>query len=306
MDVRQIRDFVAVVRCSSFAAASRDLRVSQPGLGYQVKQLEQELRVRLLQRHARGVSLTQAGEVFMNHAESILASINTAKLAMAAIAGDDQSKIRIGLVPSLQSLGPVLLSSLRQNANRIQLTEANGSELRQELLDGNLDVAICLSGGKQPLRTIPIFSEPLFLIGRRIESTLVPENISVSELATLPLVLGCRARTPRRLLDEAAATAGVRLKVDQEVESQALLRSLVLHSDRYTVAPYGAYADEIEKKLLFASRIVEPEIQQFVHAVYPATLPAPLEKMICGLVQVILTEAPLPPDAVNLVSMAAE
>jgi len=306
MDVRQIRDFVAVVRCSSFAAASRDLRVSQPGLGYQVKQLEGELRVRLLQRHARGVSLTPAGEAFLNHAELILAAINSAKLAMAAIAGDDQRKIRIGLVPSLQSLGPLLLSSPHQDAKRIQLREAYGSELRQELMDGNLDVAICLSAGKSPLRTIPICSEPLYLIGPRTAPMSGRERVSVSELAALPLVLGCRARTPRRLLDDAAAAAGIRLKVDQEVESQALLRSLVLHSDRYTVAPYGAYAEEIEKNLLFASRLVDPEIQQFVHAIYPATLPAPLEKMIYGLVQVILHDALLQPDAVNLVSMAAE
>jgi LysR family transcriptional regulator, nitrogen assimilation regulatory protein len=306
MDVRQIRDFVAVVRCSSFAAASRDLRVSQPGLGYQVKQLEQELRVRLLQRHARGVSLTQAGETFLNHAESILAAINSAKLAMAAIAGDDQKKIRIGLVPSLQSLGPLLLSSSHQDANKIQLREAYGSELRQALIDGNLDVAICLSAGKPPLRTIPVCSEPLYLIGPKTALTSGRERISVSELAALPLVLGCRARTPRRLLEDAAAAAGIRLQVDQEVETQALLRSLVLHSDRYTVAPYGAFAEEIEKKLLFASRIVDPEIQQVVHAVYPATLPARLEKMIFTLVQVILQEASLPPGAVNLVAMAAE
>ena len=303
MDVRQIRDFVAVVRCASFAAASRDLRVSQPGLGYQVKQLEQELQVRLLRRHARGVSLTQAGETFLDHAESILAAINNAKLAMAAIAKDDHRKIRIGLAPSLQALAPLLLSS--PEAKAIQLREGYSPELHHGLMDGSLDVAICLTAGKAPLRTFPIYSEPLYVIGPK---TAQPSRkwISVSDLAALPLVLGCRARTPRRLLDDAAAGTGIRLNVDQEVESQALLRSLVLHSNRYTVAPYGAFAEEIENKLLFARRICDPEIRQSVNAVYPASLPASLEMMIMRLVQVIVQGAPLPPAAVNLMSIAAE
>jgi LysR family nitrogen assimilation transcriptional regulator len=130
--------------------------------------------------------------------------------------------------------------------------------------------------------------------------------ISVSDLAALPLVLGCRARTSRRLLDDAAANAGTRLNVDQEVDSQALLRSLVLHSNRYTVAPYGAFAGEIESNLLSARRICDPEIRQSVNAVYPASLPAPLEMMITRLIQVIVHGTRLPPTAVNLMSIAAE
>ena len=305
MDVRQIRDFVAVVRCSSFAAASRNLRVSQPGLGYQVKQLEEELQVRLLQRHARGVSLTRAGEAFMDHAESILAAINNAKLAMAAIANDDRHKIRVGLAPSLQALGPLLLALPHQNA-KIRLKEAYSLELHQGLLEGSLDVAICLSVGKPPLRTIPIYSEPLYVVGPKLDISPQRRRITVAELAALPLVLGCRARTPRRLLDDAVAAVGIKLTIDQEVESQALLRSLILHSGRYTIAPYGAFAEEIENRSLSARRIVGPEIRQSVNAIYPASLPAAVERSVGQIVQLILNEAPLPPDAINLVSMAAE
>jgi len=281
------------------------LRVSQPGLGYQVKQLEEELQVRLLQRHARGVSLTRAGEAFMDHAESILAAINNAKLAMAAIANDDRHKIRVGLAPSLQALGPLLLALPHQNA-KIRLKEAYSLELHQGLLEGSLDVAICLSVGKPPLRTIPIYSEPLYVVGPKLDISPQRRRITVAELAALPLVLGCRARTPRRLLDDAVAAVGIKLTIDQEVESQALLRSLILHSGRYTIAPYGAFAEEIENRSLSARRIVGPEIRQSVNAIYPASLPAAVERSVGQIVQLILNEAPLPPDAINLVSMAAE
>ena len=96
------------------------------------------------------------------------------------------------------------------------------------------------------------------------------------------------------------------LTIDQEVESQALLRSLILHSGRYTIAPYGAFAVEIESKSLSARRIVGPEIRQSVNAIYPASLPASVERSVGQIVQLILNEAPLPPDAINLVSIAAE
>ncbi len=305
MDMRQLRDFVAVVRSSSFAAASRNLRVSQPGLGYQVKQLEDELQVRLLQRHARGVSLTQAGETFMDHAVSILAAVENAKRAMTTLT-DNHRKIRIGLAPSLQALGPVLLSSLHPDSSRIQLREAYAPELHQELLDGKLDFAICLIAGRAPLLTVPIYSEPLYVIGPKPDVPSLGKTISISQLAGLPLVLGCRARTPRRLLDETAAVAGIALNVDQEVESQALLRSLVLHSGRHTVAPYGAFAGEIQSGALAARRIIDPEVRQLVNMVYPANLPKCLEKLMGKLTQVILNEGAAAPNLINMASLAAE
>jgi len=306
VDVRQIRDFVAVVRCSSFAAASRQLRVSQPGLGYQVRQLEDELQVQLLERHARGVSLTRAGEIFLDHAESVLTEINKAKLAMAALVQDDRQELRIGIAASLvEALGPTLLETDQQDKMRLRLKEGCATELQDGLINGSLDLAVCLDEGRRPLKTIAVYSEPLYLVGPKSDLRSRQRIISLAELTAFPLVLGNRGHTARRLLEEAATVAGIKLTVDQEVDSLALLRSVVLHGGCYTVIPHGTFAAEIANKSLSVRRIVNPEIRQSVNVLHPAAVSASMEKIIGRVIQRMRSRTPVSSQAMSLVSTAA-
>lgn len=289
MDIREITDFVAVARYSSFAAASRALGISQPGLGYQVKKLEKELRVQLLQRQARGVVLTSAGEAFMYHAETIIAAINYAKQSMAAISSDIRLEVTIGLSPTPgHVLGPLLLTA--DHKARVQLREGHSSELHDAVKGGTLDLAICLNPAPAPLRTITLYQEELYLIGP--VSPLADSNVTMIELSSFPLVLDDRSHSPRRVLEEAATMRGVRLKIAQELDVGSLRRSLIYHNGCYTISSYAMFAEEIKKGQLCARRIIDPVITQSVYAVLLSNLAPALEKTLLRIIRSVINGAP--------------
>lgn len=307
MEVRQIRDFVAVVRCSSFAAASRDLRVSQPGLGYQVKQLEQELRVQLLQRHARGVSLTSAGRIFMNHAENILSAVEDAKIAMATIAGGQRREVAIGLSPSLAHvLGALLLNVDIMHGLKVRLHEGSSEELQNNLARGDLDLAICLNPAPAPLKTVPIYDEALYLIGPFSQETSERRDVTLAEVADFPLILGQRGHVLRRTLEDAATREGVSLKIAHELRMGSLHRSLVLRSGGYTVSAFSMFAEEIEKGLLRAWRIVEPDLTQTVNMICGAGIDPALERTVLSVMRSLASYVQRDHAALDCMAIAAE
>ena len=78
MELRHLRYFVAIAEERSITRAAERLWIAQPGLSTQMRRLEVELGVQLLERHARGIELTQAGELFLERARVALAATDVA------------------------------------------------------------------------------------------------------------------------------------------------------------------------------------------------------------------------------------
>ena len=99
MELRHLRYFVAVAEELHFRKAAERLHVAQPAVSEQIRKLELELDVKLLERDHRSVSLTDAGAVLLRDARHVLHLAETAKQAVRRADGAPAARVRVGYLP---------------------------------------------------------------------------------------------------------------------------------------------------------------------------------------------------------------
>src|SRR4051795_11639533 len=145
MELRHLRYFVAVAEERHFRRAAERLHVAQPAVSEQVRKLEEELEVRLLNRTQRSVSLTPGGAVFLREARRVLEQAETARLAARNARDRVTSSLRIGYMPaSLPASVPRTLQRLARSMPQLETTleHGSGAELIEAVRAGRLDAAI--------------------------------------------------------------------------------------------------------------------------------------------------------------------
>ncbi|TDT32396.1 DNA-binding transcriptional LysR family regulator [Streptomyces sp. BK208] len=146
MELTVWRTFVTVCRLGSLSAAAAELHHTQSAVSRQIAGLERQLGVPLMERHARGVRPTPAGEVFRHHA---LATLNEADRAVSAAreAGDGafDRPLTIGATPSLAAgIVPEAVRALLRQAGPVRWSLLPGlsAQLHHRVTTGDLDIAV--------------------------------------------------------------------------------------------------------------------------------------------------------------------
>jgi LysR family nitrogen assimilation transcriptional regulator len=265
IDLRKLKFFAAVARAGSFVAASRDLHVSQPAVSYQVIELERELGVKLLDRQARGVSLTPAGTHFLGLVEEMLANLHDMINSLDAFRTEVFGTVTFGLTPTCSRLLAHHLLSLCTPTNRLQLAFQQGltDELQRQITAGTLDLALFYDpspiAGQQ---IFPMFCEDVYLIGPPEVLARGNDDIRLADIADIPLVLDQRLNVLRRKIEKAAAQAGVKLNVVLETNDVTLKRSFMSNQQYCTLVHHGLFSDQIKEGQLNAKRVIDPIIER--------------------------------------------
>jgi LysR family nitrogen assimilation transcriptional regulator len=261
MDFRQLRYFLAVLDAGSFTAAARRLHVSQPALGYQVKQLEARHGLPLLERHSRGVTATAAGLLLAGHGRRILAEVEAAEAALSGLKTSPAGSLSLGVTPTPgRALAPGLVAMSAAGAGpRLTLREGLSDELARLVVEGTLDAALCYDPERiDPSRATPLYTEDLFLVG---PPGVVGQgtDMSFADVARLPLVLDGSFQAGRRVIEAAARAATLTLDLI-EAEAVTVKRELLVRHGRCSIVPLGLFYEEIRSGQLAARRVVAPEI----------------------------------------------
>jgi len=265
LDLRQLRYFRAVVTSGSFVAASRVLHISQPAIGYQIKQLEEALGTELLVRGARGVTATEAGKVLFEHAGYVLDTVRDMETAMDPFRNQLVGEITMGVTPtSGRALAPELLTLVTEETRlHITLRQGMSNELLHEVMAGRLDVALCYDPPvTDRIRLIPLYREPLMAIGIEELVGTSHDPIDFDELVRLPLLLDDRLQTIRQAFDQIIAAKQLPQPDIMDLAPINLKREMIVHHRRCAVAPYGLFLDEIQQGRVRARLIGNPVIMR--------------------------------------------
>jgi LysR family nitrogen assimilation transcriptional regulator len=267
MELRQLRYFVGVSESGSLLKASARLHVAQPALGQQIAALEQDLGARLFDRSSRGMQLTEAGKLFLQHAQVVLADVERARMAVRASTAVVCGEVAIGLptTVSLIATTPILQTCREQLPQvKLKIVEAYSGFLREWLLSGRLDLALLFGDTVDvTLARQPLLEDRLALVTSPRAGPL-PASLPITALADWPLVLPGREHGLRRIIDDACAPLGLQLHVVAEIESLPSVKKAVQARIGSTILPLGSVAEEVAAGQLCAAAIDNPAMARRV------------------------------------------
>lgn len=246
MQLRHLRYFVSIVEAGSFSRAATTIHVAQPALSQQIAELEEKLGLSLLQRSARGVRPTAAGEVLYREASSILRQMAQLPGIVRSSSGEAVGTVGLGMSSTLAaSLAGRIVDTCRVNLPRVtlKLAVADSETIRARVESHALDMALVFEDEMVPaFARKPLFRQRLYLVSS-LARDVPGAVISLAELAELPLVLPDQANVTRRMLDRVFDAAGLRPAVMVEADQFSSLLSAVRTGIGATILPMGALDD---------------------------------------------------------------
>ncbi|HET7627617.1 MAG TPA: LysR family transcriptional regulator [Bacillales bacterium] len=192
MDFRHLRYFVTIAREGQITRAAKKLHMAQPPLSQQLKQLEEELGVLLIERNGRKMELTKAGEVLLEKAETLLHQMEETVKEVKETGHGLRGTLSIGCVKSCFAPMPERIRAFRKKYPLVTFHLRSGDSFRmaENLRNREIELAIVrLPLEMSDFHALPLPQEPYVAVVPEAWTQGREENIPLEKLAAMPLVL---------------------------------------------------------------------------------------------------------------------
>lgn len=258
MDLRQLRYFVKVVECSNVTRASEALHIAQPAISQQMRNLEQDLGMQLLERSVHGVAPTAAGQTLYRHAIQLLRQADGTRELLRQDAELPRGKVSVGMPSSTARVLAIPLARTirdRYPGIALELIEAPSADLGSLIGGGRVDLAVLVDAVEtHGIAAQRLLTEALYLITRP-EFPMPDEPVALAELARMPLILPSAPNSIRSRVDWALREAGLPCEILFEASSTALLFAAVMAKLGVTILPWSAAHVELDEHKLKLAKV---------------------------------------------------
>ncbi|MBY6161138.1 LysR family transcriptional regulator [Mameliella alba] len=259
MEIKQLRYFRTVARLRSVTSAAAELGVTQPAVGMQIRRLEEDLGLTLFTRHSRGVRLTTAGKLLLEHSDKILRSVERATRELERFGDPASGTVHIGVTPSIaRVLVPRLLEQCGDKHPSVSLLFSHGftNELDRLWQQGAVDFAFVEEEiDDEQGESMPLYRETFQLIGATRLIETLPNPVPVETLASLPLVLDGRDNRLKSRVLVALNAQGLTFDDMIEIRSLEIRREYVSQQKRFCIAPTALFSNELDSGICSARDI---------------------------------------------------
>jgi LysR family nitrogen assimilation transcriptional regulator len=289
MDLRQLRYFVAIVEHGSFSKAAGALNVAQPALSLHVRNMETALGTDLLFRGPHGVVTTEAGDILLRNARTIIDQFAIAQDQIRGYGAEPAGEVRLGLPGTISQIlsVPLIIEAKRRYPNiKLRIAEAMSGFVLEWIREAQVDLAVLYFPlSDRALTSLPILTEELWLLGpaRPMAGVVLSAKASVpfKKVAQLPLILPSLNHGLRELLDREATHHSLVLNTVIEVDSYANIKALVEAGLGYSILPFNSIAREVQAGRIRAWKLNKPELKRQVHLVH--SVDRPLKQAVAAI-----------------------
>ena len=287
LNYHHLRYFRVIARELSLTRAAEKLNLSAPALSIQLKQLEESLGHKLFERGRGGMTLTEAGRLAMDYADTIgRAGEELMDVMQQRPRGGGRQVLRVGAVATLSR--NFQLEFLRPALHRAEWDVVIRSGALRELLVALQAHEVDLVLSNQPARRDAetpwhshlLAEQPVSLVG--VPAWKKKRLKFPQDFGDVPVILPSMESNTRAAFDRLTAAAGVRPRVMAEVDDMAMLRLLAREGEGLALVPPVVVRDEIESGVLVETHRV-PQISETFYAITPSRrFPNPLVGELVG------------------------
>ncbi len=261
LNINQLRAFYYAARLRSITLAAQELMVTPPAISMQVKQLEENLEIKLMFRDGNSIRITEVGKIVFEKCDKIFKEIKDMEDFIEDISTSKMGVLKIGCPQTpAKYIMPRLIAEFKKTypGIRIVLDQGDNSEMLKSILTHKNELAVVRRRGDEKRLKVKSFgSEDLVLVAAPESQNLLVSEISITQLATIPLIVPEEGSATRDVVLEYFQKFKVTPTIIMESGSADLIKEVVAQDNGVSFLVRSAVQKELKNNKLRPIQILD-------------------------------------------------